>query len=153
MKNAKDRRYLVINMVCNRTKIKMLFIFMLCLLSLPNILHAEVEWSFKQQLNLNASPLDIAQSGDGQTAFILTPGAVLVYSMQDNKLTESIPVDKGFDRLLYSEKNNYLMLTSSSEKNLKIIKVDTKLNIAVSGLPFKGPENALVTIAVFSDYQ
>jgi cellobiose-specific phosphotransferase system component IIB len=130
-----------------------LICFLVLVTSMQGTAFAEVEWSLTKELKLNAAPLDIAQSSDGQMVFILTPGAVLVYSAREDKLTEKIPVDKGFDRMAYSEKNNSLMMTSSSEKTLKIIRLDIKQKIDVSGLPFKGPENAPVTIAVFSDYQ
>jgi hypothetical protein len=46
-----------------------------------------------------------------------------------------------------------LILTSSFSKTLKIFQVDTIHEIALSGLAFKGPADAAVTIAVFDDYQ
>lgn len=115
--------------------------------------YADVEWKVKKQLTLNVSPLDIAQSSDGQLIFILAQGEILIYSVSDDKYLNSIPVDKGFDRLTYSEKNNIVIISSSSEKLLKIIQLNISRKIDVSGSPFKGPENAPVTIVVFSDYQ
>jgi hypothetical protein len=55
--------------------------------------------------------------------------------------------------LAYSPKENELVLTSTAGKKLQIIRLDPVYDIDISGLPFKGPENAPVTIAVFSDYQ
>jgi len=62
-------------------------------------------------------------------------------------------VGKGFDRLIYSPRSSSLILTSSSEKAVKVIQLEAIHKTDMSGLPFKGPENAPVTIAVFSDYQ
>jgi hypothetical protein len=62
-------------------------------------------------------------------------------------------VDKKFDRITYSGKSNTLVLTSSSSERLNIIRVDQIYDIDISGLPFKGPAGAPVTIAVFDDYQ
>jgi len=121
--------------------------------SASQIVHADVDWTIIEQINLNAQPLDIAVSVDGKFIFILTPGEILVYSIYEDKVTNRIPVDIGFDRIAYSEKNNTLILTSSSLKKLRIIQGDQVHKLDLSGLPFKGPADAAVTIAVFDDYQ
>jgi len=119
----------------------------------PELFAAEVEWTIKKQLNLEAPPLDIFPSADGQWIFILAPGEVLVYSIAEDKVMNRIPVDKAFDRLTYSAKSNTLVLSSRSEKILKIIRLEVIYKIDISQLPFKGPKHARVTIAIFSDYQ
>ena len=119
----------------------------------PKFVYAEIDWTFKKQINLNVQPLDIATSTDGKLIFVLAPGEVLVYSIAEGKVANRIPVDKDFDRVTYAGKNNVLILTSSSSKTLKIIQVDFLYDIALTGLPFKGPADAVVTIAVFNDYQ
>ena len=115
--------------------------------------HAEVEWKAIKELRLEVTPLDIVSSADGQLVFILSQGEILVYSVSEDKVLNRIPIDKNFDRLSYSATNNTLILTSGSEKILKIIQLEIIQKISIEGLPFKGPENAPVTIAVFSDYQ
>jgi hypothetical protein len=119
----------------------------------PELFPADLEWTIKKQLNLEASPLDISTSADGQWIFILAPGEVLVYSVSEDKVVNRIPVDKAFDRLTHSAKSNTLVLSSRSGKILKIIQLELIHKIDISGLPFKGPEHARVTMAVFSDYQ
>jgi len=42
---------------------------------------------------------------------------------------------------------------SRSQKMLRVIQLETIHQFDLSGLPFKGREEAPVTIAVFSDYQ
>ncbi len=121
--------------------------------SASQIVHADVDWAIIEQINLNVQPLDIAVSLDGKFIFTLTPGEILVYSISEDKVTNRIPVDIGFDRIAYSEKNNTLILTSSSLKKLRIIQGDHVHKLDLSGLPFKGPADAAVTIAVFDDYQ
>jgi len=122
-------------------------------LSVPQLVHADVDWTIIKELNLGTQPLDIAASGDGQLIFVLVPGEILVYSISDDKVTNRIPVGKVFDRLTHCAKTNVLILTSSSAKALKMIQVEMIHDIALSGLPIKGPEDAPITIAVFSDYQ
>ena len=117
------------------------------------IIHADWAWTVKTELNLKAPPLDVSESIDGAWLFILTPGEILLYSIPEDAVKHRIPVGKGFDRLIYSPRSNSLILTSSFEKAVKVIQLETIHKIDISGLPFQGPEHAPVTIAVFSDYQ
>jgi len=119
----------------------------------PQPSSANLEWSVRKELNLKAPPLDISPSMDGQWIFILTRGEVLVYSITEDRVLKRIPVDEGFDRLMYSARDNSLILTSRSERTLKIIQLEPVHEFDTSGLPFKGPEHAPITIAVFSEYQ
>ena len=106
-----------------------------------------------KQTNLDVQPLDIATSADGKMIYVLARGEILIYSIEEGKVSNRIPIDKNFDKLTYAAKDNILILTSSSSKTLKIIQVDFIYNVALDGLPFKGPSDAAVTIAVFDDYQ
>ena len=128
------------------------FIIISCVL-VPQFIYAEVDTTLIKQTNLDVQPLDIAASTDGKTIYILARGEILIYSIDEGKVLNRFPIDKDFDKLTYSARNNVLILTSTSSKKLKIIQVDVIYKIAVDGLPFKGPANAPVTIAVFEDYQ
>ena len=114
---------------------------------------AGLEWKVLKDLDLKASPLDVAPSADGQWLYILTPGEILVYSMQEGKITDQVPVGKEFDRIASLPRANGLTLSSSANKTIQIIMLENILTIDVSGLPFKGPRDAPVVIAVFDDYQ
>lgn len=107
----------------------------------------------KKKLKLKAPPLDISPSRDGKWIFILIPGKILVYSLTEDKVLKHIPVKEAFDKLMYSARDNSLILTSRSERILKIIQLEPVHEFDLSGLPFKGPEHAPITIAVFGDYQ
>jgi len=116
---------------------------------------ADFEWSPAKQLNLEAAPVDLSISADGQWMFILTPDQVLIYSPSTEKVITRIPVEGAFDKLTHFSEDTSLtlVLSSSSDKTLKIIHLDIDHDISISGLPHKGPENAPVTIAIFNDYQ
>jgi len=129
------------------------FIAALCWGGAAPVICADVDWTEKTELNLEASPLDIVASSDGEWLFVLTPGQLLVYAGPENKLLKKIPVHAQFDRLAHSAKDNTLVLCSSSGKSLKFIELELVHEFDVSGLPFKGPENAGVIMAVFGDYQ
>ena len=84
---------------------------------------------------------------------MLSPGEIAVYSLTRNQTINTIPIEPDYDRISVSPKGNSLIVTSSTGKSLKIIDLEFIFQIDKSGLPLKGPADAPVTIAVFSDYQ
>jgi len=114
---------------------------------------AKVELTPLTQTDLGVQPLDVATSPDGKLVFVLTRGELLVYSIPENRVTNRIRLAGSFDRVTYSPQANLLILTSSTARTLKTIKVEPVFSIDISGHPFKGPADAPVTIALFDDYQ
>ena len=123
------------------------------LVSVPSGIPAEVVWTISGQLDLKTPPLDICASADGKWLYILSAGEVAVYSFADGKIVNRIAIDKAFDRMIYVKEKNALVVTGRSGNTVQIIQLDVVHQFALSGLPYKGPKNAPVTIAVFSDYQ
>jgi hypothetical protein len=140
-------------MIRNRLICGILLVFVISWISVPQVFATNLELTERKQLTLDVSPLDIAASADGQWLFILTPGEIIVYSALEDKISKGIPIDKEFDRLTYSARDNALILSSRTEKSVKIIQLELIHEFDNSGLPVKGPENAPVTVAVFGDYQ
>jgi protein-disulfide isomerase len=124
-----------------------------CSLAMLQPGYADVEWTLKKQITVDSALLDIALSLDGQWLFALVSGEVLIYSTADSKIINRIPVDPSFDKLSFSPVDNTLLVASSSGKAVKLIQLEKVYKFSLAGLPFKGPENAPVTITVFSDYQ
>ena len=122
-------------------------------ISLPQIAQADMEWRIIKDLDLKTTPLDVASSADGKWLFILTPGEILVYSFLEGKITDRIPVDKEFDRITSLPRADMLTITSSTKKTLQIILIEVVYKIDITGLPFKGSQDASVTIVLFDDYQ
>ena len=114
---------------------------------------AEVDWTDVQAAKIDARPLDMVVSQDGKVVYLLTPGKILLYSVESNKVTDQVPVDGDFDRIAYSSATDALILTASSSGQVKLVRVAEVKQIDISGLPYKGPENAPVTMVVFDDYQ
>ena len=113
----------------------------------------DIDWTLLKQFQLNGKPLDIASSTDGKLFFVLTPGEVAVYSNFADKPFKQISIDNNFNRMIYSEKTSTLILSNAATHTIKILEVDLVHDISIEGSPFKGPENARVTLAVFDDYQ
>jgi protein-disulfide isomerase len=55
--------------------------------------------------------------------------------------------------MVYVKEKNALVLTSHAGNTVQIIQLDLVNQFVLSGLPYKGPKNAPVTVVVFSDYQ
>ena len=119
----------------------------------PQIVQAELEWRIVKDLDLKTTPLDVASSADGKWLFIITPGEILVYSFPEGAITGRIPVDKDFDRIASLPRADMLTIASSTKKTLQIILFEAVYKIDVTDLPFKGAQDASVTVVVFDDYQ
>jgi hypothetical protein len=119
----------------------------------PEMVQAEMEWKILKDLDLKTTPLDVAPSADGQWLFILTPGEILVYSVREGKVIDRTQVAKDFDRIVSSPRTDLLSLTSSTKKTVRMISFTLIHPIDVTGLYPKGPPDAPVTVAVFTDYQ
>ena len=121
--------------------------------SMPIIVQADVEVKVLSTLDLDKSPMDVVAAGDGKWAYILTQGEVLVYSLTTKSLLGRSPVDKDIRRISLSSKGDQLYLMNDKTKTLSIVSVAFVNMFTVAGSPFKGPADAPVVIAVFSDYQ
>jgi hypothetical protein len=131
----------------------MVLAVMMILFSVPAVIPSEIEWTIGGQLGLKAPPLDVAASADGKWLYILCPGEISVYSFNEDKIVNRIPVDKSVDRMIYVKEKNALLVSSRSSDTVRIIQLEVVHSFTTSGLPYKGPKRAPITIAVFSDYQ
>jgi hypothetical protein len=112
-----------------------------------------VEWTIQRTLKIEEKPRQVIMSPDGKLIFVLThKGEVLIYS-PDGKLKDRLSVGKSVDGINLGPRANVLLLTSSKDSTVKIVNLDFIRNIDVSGSPFKGPADAPVVIANFSDFQ
>jgi len=122
-------------------------------LSASSVMPANVEWQISGQLDLKAPPVDICASADGKWLYILSAGEIVVYSFADEKIVNRIAVDTAFDRMIYVKEKNALIVTSRSGNQVRIIQLEEVHTFSYSGLPYQGPKDAPVVVAVFSDYQ
>ena len=130
-----------------------LFVFLMIFFPNESNAQSEFELTLIHQIDLDLHPLDIATSEDGRYVFIVAAGEILVYSRSKNAIEGRIPIHKEYDRISYSGKNQTLILSSTAGKNVGIHRLEPVYAIDISGLPFKGPADATVTITVFDDYQ
>ncbi|MGA8019075.1 MAG: hypothetical protein WCA42_09435 [Desulfobacterales bacterium] len=114
---------------------------------------AALDWNVIQTFNLKDPPLDVAFSTSRNKVFILTgEGQIQVYE-PNGTLDETMDVGKGFDRLWHIQGSDVVLLSSREKKTVQIIELNFVEQIDISGSPFRGPENAPVVVAVFSDFE
>jgi hypothetical protein len=92
---------------------------------------AAVDWDVKKTLKIEKTPVDVAVSLNGR------------YVLVGNHV----------DGIKVGPEQDILLLTSRKNKTVEILVLDFIQNIDVSKSPFKGPADAVVAIAVFSDFQ
>ena len=115
--------------------------------------HADVEWDLLKTYKIEGTPLDVVISKYGRWVFVLTEqGEVLIYS-RNGTLDGKIPVGNSMDGIKPGPREDILLLSSRKGKTVKIITFDFIQEINVAGSPFRGPLDAPVVIAVFSDFQ
>ncbi len=114
---------------------------------------AAVEWGVQNRLQMEASPVDVAVSLNDKWVFVLNDrGEVLVFS-SDGSLKEKIEVARHIDQIKVGPRDNLLYLTSRKNKTVEIVELDFIQNINTAGSPYKGPVDAPVVIAVFTDFE
>ena len=135
---------------------KRIYICLIVLVMVPVLCSqglAAVEWDIQRTLNLMEPPLDVAVSLNGRWVFVLTQsGSVHIYT-PDGRLEETIQVGPRVDQIRVGPREDLLLLTSKADKTVQMVTLDFIRPINVSGSPFKGPDDAPVVIAVFSDFE
>ena len=125
-------------------------IFILCVSSAAN---AKIEWHIANSIALEDTPLDVVISKDGLTTYILCEKKVLLYSTQEKKVTDTIPVTEDFTRITLSPDGESLFLTNPGKKEITIVQVTPIYDIKIGQSPVIGNPEAPVTIIAFLDFQ
>lgn len=122
-------------------------------LTLSSPVSGAVEWDVKKTLNLEGPPIDLAASLNGKYIYVLTDqGSIYIYSVE-GKLEDKISVGSQVDGIKVGPWEDVILLTSKKNKQVQILLLDFIKDIDLSNSPFKGPADAPVEIAVFSDFQ
>ena len=135
----------------NRSAVLLLIALVFLALSCP--VNGAVEGDVKKTLNLESPPLDLAASLNGKYLYVLTDqGNILIYSV-DGKLEDKVSVGNQVDSIKVGPWEDVIFLISKKNKQVQILVLDFIRHIDISNSPFKGPADAPVEIAVFSDFQ
>ena len=114
---------------------------------------AKIEWDIVNNIPLADTPRDIAISSDGTAAYILCKKNIFLYSVKENKVTDTIPLSGDFSKIALSPDGEKLLLTDASTKQMSIIRISQIYDMPIGSSPVIGKEGAPVTIFAFIDYQ
>ena len=114
---------------------------------------ARMEWEVLKTVDLDVEPDDITIAKDGATAYILAGPRVLVFSLQANRVTDTIALEDSFTRVALSPDGSRLILAGARTKKLSIIELSEVFDIAAGASPIIGRPDAAVTLVAFLDYQ
>lgn len=112
-----------------------------------------LEWQVQKQWELPESPVDVVHSLDGKYVFILTQNQIVHIYSSEGKLEGSIPVEKGVSAIDIAPRAETLYLIDQEKNSFSALSIDFIQDINTIGSPFLGPENAPVTIALFTDFE
>lgn len=112
-----------------------------------------VEWKLQQNWSTAGKTLDMAHSLDGKVVYILNDQQLVQVFNTQGQLQGSIPVEEGVSAIDISPQGEKLYLINNNNQTFSSIGVSFVVDVDVSGSPFKGPANAPVTIALFTDFE
>lgn len=128
-------------------------ILILLLLTAAPAAQAAVDAKIIRTLNLTAKPLDLAIPGNGRYIYVLTADAKLQVFMGNGQLRDTIPVEPGVDHIQPGPREDLIYLVDSVNNRIQVLYLDFIQEIPVAGSPTKGPAEAPVTVAVFTDFE
>ena len=134
--------------------LRLLFVFTgLIVMATASCVFAGVNMDFLHTLTMDNPPLDVVASPDGKYIFVLTnAGNIFVYD-QNGVLQNKIHVGDEVDQLRMDPQGSRLFVASRLKKTVQVIALDFFVEINTADAPAKGPGNAPVVLAVFSDFQ
>jgi len=132
----------------------LLFIAALCFSGIfSETAGAAVAWEVLKTLELEETPLDIANSFDGTKAYILCNKNVYIYSVERGEITDKIQIADGFSQLSVSPDGESLFLAAADTNKIAVIRVAPVYDIPAGDSPVIGSKNSPVRIVAFLDYQ
>ena len=119
---------------------------------------AAVEGRINNTFSVTDSPLDIAVSIDGKWIFVLVEGGKVRVFSPDGELNDEIQVDPSMDRidvtgLAAAKLSDKIVLSIQKTGIVQEILFDFVMEINTKGSPSRGPVDAPVVLALFTDFQ
>ncbi len=113
----------------------------------------KIEWEVVKDSILDEVPIDMALSGDGKTAYLLTDKSILFYSILSGTVTDTIPLKETYSSIAIGFEGDHVVLTAQDGKKISIIRISEIFDIPIGTSPVIGKKDAKVILTVFLDYQ
>lgn len=112
-----------------------------------------IEWNVQQHWPTAGKTLDMVHSLDGKFVYILNDKQLVQVFNSQGQLQGSIPVEEGVAAIDIAPQGEMLYLINNKSQTFSSIGVSFVVDVATAGSPFKGPAEAPVTIALFTDFE
>jgi protein-disulfide isomerase len=127
--------------------------FICCFSGFNKSAYAKIEWSIIKKTELADSPKDMALSNDNTTVYILGTKGIMIYSIRENKITDTIPITGNYSQIELSSNGEKLFVADTASKELSIIEISEVYDIPVEQSPIIGKADAPVSVVAFLDFQ
>jgi len=114
---------------------------------------AEMQWSVLGTIPLEDTPKDIAISRDGTSAYVLAEQSILLVSLQENKVSDKIPLAEPFERIALSADESSVLLTKPQSRAITVLQIAQVYDIPAGKSPVIGSPKAPVSVVAFLDLQ
>ncbi len=112
-----------------------------------------VEWQVLQKWPIQSKTLDMVHSLDSKFVYILNDKYQVQVFNRQGELQGTIPVDAGVSAIDIAPQGKTLYLIDNVKNTFSSVSVSFVVDVDTASSPFKGPADAPVTIAVFSDFE
>ncbi len=128
-------------------------VLLLVMAGLVGPVQAEVDWQVLASINVDAEVRDMTISAEGRWVYVLTAQNEIRIYTSGGKLKGSMPIDPGYTRIQAGPREDILLVSNKDMQSVQLVSVNPIHTFDLSEAPFKGPEDAPVTITLFSDFE
>ena len=114
---------------------------------------SEMDWKVLGNIDVEAEIRDVAISAEGRWIYVLTAENEIRVYTSGGKLKGAIPIDPGYARIQAGPREDILLVSNKDTQSVQLVSVNPVHAFNLSDTPVKGPDNAPVTITVFSDFE
>lgn len=112
-----------------------------------------VEWESQKSWPTGSKTLDMVHSLDGKSVYILNDKQQIQVFSHEGQLQGNIPVAKGVSVIDIAPRGELLYVIDNEKQTFSSVAVSFVVDVDTAGSPSRGPEDAPVTIALFTDFE
>jgi hypothetical protein len=114
---------------------------------------AAAEWRTRQTFSIAQPALDVAVSLDGQWVYVLTEVGQVLVCTREGIVKDRLEVGAGAKAIETGPEEGILYLIGGAAGEVRVLEVTLQHSFNYERSPSKGPSDAPVVIAAFSDFQ